>query len=177
MTIIIVLVYSKQIITFLRSFLPDLSDLHKSTTNMYLALLYFHLQKKKVTKLFWESFKHLEVILHLYICQNSTRTSFQSAVVLGKCFDSWFRLQSPTGPGVSGWKIKLYALCFVVAEQYYTPHTVLQSIGFWKQIHPVLILLVFWHWSAVSWGTGPSCIYFSFSLFCKLCGTHREYLQ
>lgn len=175
MAIIILLVCSKRTIAFLKVFLSDLSVLHKSTTNMYLALLF--LSPRKITKLFWEPFKHLEVILRLYTCQHSTRTSFQFAVLLGKCFDSWFRLWSPTGPRVSGWKIKLHTLCFLAAEQCYIPHTVLQSIGFWKQVRPVLILLVFWHWSRVSWGKEPSCIDFSFSLLHKLCGTPREYLQ
>lgn len=81
--------------------------------------------------------RHFKVILLLHLCLCSS-AYFQFVVVLGKRFDSWFRMCTPRRFQESFRqrdKACLFMLFLACALwQWYIPHTVLTSLVLWKSV-------------------------------------------
>lgn len=105
----------------------------------------------------WVRCRHFKVILLLHLCLCSS-AYFQFAVVLGKRFDSWFRMCTPRRFQESFRQrdkaclfMLLSSMCSVAII--HTPHCAYIP-GFMK-VSPVPIWWIFWHASTVPWGRKP----------------------
>lgn len=102
--------------------------------------------------------RHFKVILLLHLCLCCSSAYFQFAVVLGKRFDSWFRMCTPRR-FQEGFRQRDKACLFMLlcsmcsVAIIHTPHCA-STPGFMK-VSPIPIWWVFWQASSVPWGSQP----------------------